>query len=168
MQRPSPSALSWLLLSAVVIVLDQASKWLALANLQPYEPIAVIDGFLNWMLAFNTGAAFSFLADSGGWQRWFFTALALVVSAVLVVWLGRTARRDWRNAMPLALIIGGAIGNVIDRARLGHVVDFIDVFVGEHHWPAFNIADSAICVGAFGLIAFSLFRDALNKSTKAA
>ena len=168
MQRPSPSALAWLLLSAVVIVLDQASKWLALANLQPYEPIAVIDGFLNWMLAFNTGAAFSFLADSGGWQRWFFTALALIVSAVLVVWLGRTARRDWRNAMPLALIIGGAIGNVIDRARLGHVVDFIDVFVGEHHWPAFNVADSAICVGAFGLIAFSLFRDVLNKSTKAA
>lgn len=168
MQRPSPSALSWTLLSAVVVVLDQASKWLALANLQPYEPIPVIDGILNWMLAFNTGAAFSFLADSGGWQRWFFTALAVIVSAVLVVWLARTARSDWRNAAPLALIIGGAIGNVIDRARLGHVVDFIDVFVGEHHWPAFNIADSAICVGAVGLIAFSLFGDALNKSTKAA
>ncbi|MGB4858253.1 MAG: signal peptidase II [Dokdonella sp.] len=157
MQRVSPNAVSWLLLSALVIVLDQASKWLALAKLQPYEPVVVIDGFLNWMLAFNPGAAFSFLADSGGWQRWFFTVLALVVSTVLVVWLSRTARSDWRNAAPLALIIGGAIGNVIDRARLGHVVDFIDIYVGQHHWPAFNIADSAICVGAVALVAFSLF-----------
>ena len=157
MQHPRPNALSWLLVSTVVIVLDQLSKWIALANLEPYRPIAVIDGFLNWMLAFNTGAAFSFLADSGGWQRWFFTGLAIVVSAVLVVWLARTARGDWRNAVPLALILGGAIGNVIDRIRLGHVVDFIDVYVGQHHWPAFNIADSAICVGAVGLIAFSLF-----------
>lgn len=157
MQHPRPNAVSWLWVSAVVIVLDQASKLLALAKLQPYEPVAVIDGFLNWMLAFNPGAAFSFLADSGGWQRWFFTVLALVVSAVLVVWLSRTARADWRNAAPLALIIGGAIGNVIDRARLGHVVDFIDVYVAQYHWPAFNIADSAICIGAVGLVAFSVF-----------
>ncbi len=157
MQYPRPNAVSWLLLSAVVIVLDQASKWLALAKLEPYQPIAAIDGFLNWMLAFNPGAAFSFLADSGGWQRWFFTVLALVVSAVLVVWLARTARGDWRNAAPLALIIGGAIGNVIDRVRLGHVVDFIDVYVAQYHWPAFNIADSAICIGAVGLVAFSVF-----------
>ena len=157
MQRPRPNAVSWLLLSAAVIALDQVSKWWALANLQPYQPVAVIDKFLNWMLAFNTGAAFSFLADSGGWQRWFFTGLAIIVSAVLVFWLARTARRDWRNAVPLALIVGGAIGNVIDRIRFGHVVDFIDIYVGQHHWPAFNIADSAICVGAIGLIAFSLF-----------
>ena len=157
MQRVSPNAVSWLLLSALVIVLDQVSKWFALANLHPYEPIAVIDGFLNWMLAFNPGAAFSFLADSGGWQRWFFTALAIGVSVVLVVWLSRTARSDWRNAVPLSLIIGGAIGNVIDRVRLGHVVDFIDVYVGQYHWPAFNIADSAICIGAVMLVAFSLF-----------
>lgn len=155
--RPRPGALAWLLLSVVVIVLDQVSKWFALAHLQPYQPQPVIDGFLNWMLAFNTGAAFSFLADSGGWQRWFFTGLAILVSAVLVFWLARTARRDWRNALPLALILGGAMGNVIDRIRLGHVVDFIDVYVGQYHWPAFNIADSAICVGAVGLIAFSLF-----------
>ena len=157
MQRPRPNAVSWLLLSAAVIALDQVSKWWALANLQSYQPVAVIDKFLNWMLAFNTGAAFSFLADSGGWQRWFFTGLAIIVSAVLVFWLARTARRDWRNAVPLALIVGGAIGNVIDRIRFGHVVDFIDIYVGQHHWPAFNIADSAICVGAIGLIAFSLF-----------
>ena len=157
MQRVTPNALSWLILSAVVIVLDQISKWLALAELQPYEPVAVIDGLLNWMLAFNPGAAFSFLADSGGWQRWFFTVLAIVVSAVLVVWLSRTARNHWREAVPLALIIGGAIGNVIDRVRLGHVVDLIDVYVGQYHWPAFNIADSAICIGAVALVAFSLF-----------
>lgn len=157
MQHPRPNAVSWLWVSAVVILLDQASKLLALANLQPYQPVAVIDGFLNWMLAFNPGAAFSFLADSGGWQRWFFTVLAIVVSAVLVVWLSRTARRDWREAAPLAMIIGGALGNVIDRVRLGHVVDFVDVYVGEYHWPAFNIADSAICVGAVAMVAFSLF-----------
>ncbi len=157
MQRPRPNAVSWLLLSAVVIALDQVSKWWALANLQSYQPVAVIDGVVNWMLAFNAGAAFSFLADSGGWQRWFFTGLAIIVSAVLVIWLARTARRDWRNAVPLAMIVGGAIGNVIDRIRFGHVVDFIDIYVGQHHWPAFNIADSAICVGAIGLIAFSLF-----------
>ena len=157
MQRVTPNALSWLIVSAVVIVLDQVSKLLALAELQPYEPVAVVDGFLNWMLAFNPGAAFSFLADSGGWQRWFFTVLAIVVSVVLVVWLSRTARSHWREAVPLSLILGGAIGNVIDRVRLGHVVDFIDIYVGEYHWPAFNIADLAICVGAVALVAFSLF-----------
>ena len=160
MQRPRPNAVSWLLLSAAVIALDQVSKWWALANLQSYQPVAVIDKFLNWMLAFNTGAAFSFLADSGGWQRWFFTGLAIIVSAVLVFWLARTASgmpASMSMSMPLAMIVGGAIGNVIDRIRFGHVVDFIDIYVGQHHWPAFNIADSAICVGAIGLIAFSLF-----------
>lgn len=153
----APNALRWLLLSAVVVLLDQYTKWLALEHLQLHDPVPVIDGVLNWMLAYNEGAAFSFLADQGGWQRWFFTGLAAVVSVVLVVWLSRTPRSDWRNALPLALILGGAVGNVIDRARLGHVVDFIDVYYGSWHWPAFNIADSAICVGAVCLVAFSLF-----------
>lgn len=152
-----PNALRWLLLSLLVVGLDQFTKWLALQHLQLHEPVAVIGGVLNWMLAYNEGAAFSFLADQGGWQRWFFTGLACGVSIVLAIWLARTPRADWRSALPLALILGGAVGNVIDRARLGHVVDFIDVYHRNWHWPAFNIADSAICVGAVFLVAFGLF-----------
>jgi len=148
-------ALSWLVLSAVVIALDQLTKHLALANLQPYESHEVISGLLSWTLAFNPGAAFSFLAGADGWQRWLFTALAVGVSAGLAFWLSRLPRSDWRNAAPLALIIGGAVGNLADRLRFGHVTDFIDFYWGNAHWPAFNIADSAICVGAVALALFS-------------
>lgn len=149
------NALVWLLLSLLVIALDQLTKHVALAALQPYESHEVIPGLLNWTLAFNPGAAFSFLAGADGWQRWFFTALAIGVSAGLAVWLSRLQRGDWRNAMPLALIIGGALGNLVDRLRFGHVVDFIDVYWNSAHWPAFNIADSAICIGAVALALFS-------------
>ena len=151
------NALSWLILSVLIIVADQISKGFVLEHFQLHESLPVIDGLLNWTLAYNEGAAFSFLSDAGGWQRWFFTALAVVVSSILVVWLSRTNRSDWRTALPLALIVGGAIGNVIDRIRLGHVVDFIDVHYGTWSWPAFNIADSAISVGAVMLIAFGMF-----------
>jgi signal peptidase II len=149
-----PNALSWLALSVLVIVLDQLTKHVAITELQPYTPHAVIPGFLNWTLAFNPGAAFSFLAGADGWQRWFFTALALGVSALLAFWLSRTPRGDWRNAAPFALIIGGALGNLIDRLRLGHVTDFIQVYWREWAWPAFNIADSSIFIGAALLILF--------------
>ncbi len=151
------NALSWLILSVLIIVADQISKGFVLEHFQLHESLPVVDGLLNWTLAYNEGAAFSFLSDAGGWQRWFFTALAVVVSSILVVWLSRTNRSDWRTALPLALIVGGAIGNVIDRIRLGHVVDFIDVHYGTWSWPAFNIADSAISVGAVMLIAFGMF-----------
>jgi signal peptidase II len=162
--RLSQSALPWLVLSLVVIVVDQVVKAIVLAHLQPYESHPVIDGLLNWTLAFNTGAAFNFLQDQSGWQRWLFSALALIVSAVLVRWLATIARNDWRNALPLALVIGGALGNLIDRVRFGQVTDFIDVYYGAAHFPAFNIADSAISVGAVLLIWFGLFGKA-NKST---
>jgi signal peptidase II len=152
-----PNALTWLLLSLLVVIADQITKHLVLGRLELHEAIEVIPGLLNWARAHNEGAAFSFLADAGGWQRWFFTGLAVVVSVVLVVWLSRTARTDWKTALPLALVIGGAIGNVIDRVRFGHVVDFIDVYYGAAHFPAFNIADSAISIGAVLLIAFGLF-----------
>lgn len=152
-----PNALIWLLLSLFVLIADQITKYIVLGNIQLHEAIEVIPGFLNWARAHNEGAAFSFLADAGGWQRWFFTALAVVVSGVLVTWLARTSRADWRTALPLSLVIGGAIGNVIDRIRFGHVVDFIDVYYGTMHFPAFNIADSAISVGAVLLIIFGLF-----------
>ena len=154
--RTRAGALPWLLLSALVVALDQWTKHLALAVLDPYAPQAVIPGFLNWTLAFNPGAAFSFLADAGGWQRWFFTALAIGVSLVLAVWLARTPRGDWRNAAPLALVIGGALGNLIDRLRFGLVVDFVQVYWRDWVFPAFNVADSAITVGAAMLILFSL------------
>ena len=154
--QPKPNAQIWLLLSALVIALDQLTKHIALALLQPLQPREVIPGFLNWTLAFNTGAAFSFLHDAGGWQRWLFSALAIAVCGVLVVWLRRLPRADWRTALPLALVIGGALGNLVDRLRFGHVTDFIEVYHRQWSWPAFNVADSAISVGAVLLIVFGL------------
>ena len=151
------NALIWLLLSAFVIVADQISKLLVLEHFQLHEALPIIPGLLNLTLAFNEGAAFSFLSDAGGWQRWFFTVLAIVVGTILIVWLKRTTRTDWRTALPLSLVVGGAVGNVIDRIRLGHVVDFIDVHYGTWSFPAFNVADSAISVGAVLLLAFGLF-----------
>jgi len=151
------SALAWLGLSAVVIVLDQITKAIVLQVLEPYVPKPVIPGLFNWTLAFNTGAAFSFLADQEGWQRWLFTALAVVVSGILVRWLARTPRGDWRTALPLALVIGGALGNLIDRVRSGHVTDFIQVYWRDWYFPSFDVADSAISVGAVLLVWFGLF-----------
>ncbi|TBR39039.1 MULTISPECIES: signal peptidase II [Dyella] len=153
-----PNALSWLWLSMLVIALDQVTKIWALDALQPAGmPHEVIPGFLNWTLAFNTGAAFSFLADGQGWQRWFFVALAVVISGVLGVWLKRTARSDWRTALPLALIVGGAVGNLVDRLHQAKVTDFIQVYYRDWHYPVFNVADCGITVGAVLLIAFGMF-----------
>lgn len=140
-------------------MLDAWTKGLALGHLQLHQPVAVIDGLLNWTLVYNPGAAFSFLSDASGWQRWFFSALAVGISAIVAVWLHRTARHDWRQAAPFALVIGGALGNLVDRLIHGHVIDFIDFYLGSHHWPAFNIADSAIVVGAIGIALASLVAD---------
>ena len=156
LKRNEPNALAWLALSVVVLVLDQWTKHWVLTSLPEYQAIPVIDGFWNWYRTYNTGAAFSFLADAGGWQHWFFVALAVVISGMLVAWLARTPRNDWRTAMPFALVIGGAVGNVIDRLRFGHVVDFIQWHWQDHYWPAFNIADSAIVAGAIGIALFGL------------
>ena len=153
---PKPNALPWLGLSAVVLALDQWSKAWVLDSLPEYVAVPVIDGFWNWYRTYNTGAAFSFLADAGGWQKWFFIVLAFAISGLMVWMLARTPRRDWRQALPLALVIGGAIGNVIDRILHGHVIDFIQWHVGQHYWPAFNIADSAVVGGAIGIALFGL------------
>ena len=153
---PRPNALPWLALSAAVIVLDQLSKAWVLASLPEYRAVPVIEGFWNWYRSYNTGAAFSFLADAGGWQKWVFTALAFGISALLVAWLARTPRGVWRTALPFALVIGGAIGNVIDRFQHGHVIEFIQWYVGEYYWPAFNIADCAVVGGAIGIGLFGL------------
>ncbi|UXI70733.1 signal peptidase II [Tahibacter amnicola] len=152
----APNALLWLVVSLVVIALDQWTKVIASTSLVEGVPDPVVPGFLNWTLSFNPGAAFSLFADAGGWQRWGLGGIAIVISTVLVVVLARTERNDWRSALPLALIIGGALGNLIDRVRFGHVVDFIQVYYQTFAWPAFNVADSAICVGAALLAWFSL------------
>ena len=154
--RPRPDALAWLALSVVVLVLDQWTKHWVLASLPEYQAIPVIDGFWNWYRTYNTGAAFSFLSDAGGWQQYFFIVLAVAISGLLAFWLSRTPRSDWKTALPFALVIGGAVGNVIDRLRFGHVVDFIQWHWRDHYWPAFNIADSAIVAGAIGIALFGL------------
>lgn len=144
------SARRWYLLAALVIVLDQLSKWLVLDTLQFGETVYVAP-FWNWVLTYNPGAAFSFLADQAGWQRWFFTALAFAVSAWIAVELRRHPEKRLA-ATALALVMGGALGNVIDRVRFGAVVDFVQWHVAGYYWPAFNIADSAITVGAVLLV----------------
>jgi signal peptidase II len=149
------NALPWLGLSALLIALDQWTKSLAVAHLQFERPVPVIDGFWNWNLTHNTGAAFSFLAQAGGWQHAFFIGLAIVISGTLSFWLSRTARGEWRTALPFALIVAGALGNVIDRFRLGYVVDFIEWYYRNFHWPVFNVADSCIVVGATLMVLFA-------------
>jgi len=153
---PKSSALAWLWLSAVLIALDQASKWLAVASLPFQEQVEFIPGFWNWHLTHNTGAAFSFLANAGGWQHHFFVGLAALICLVLAVALRRLPREDWRNAFPFALIIAGALGNLVDRLRFGYVVDFVEWYLGSFYWPVFNIADSCIVVGAVLMVWFSL------------
>ncbi|HGM5581943.1 signal peptidase II [Pseudomonas sp. L7] len=160
---PNPAAgrfgrLAWLWLSLVVLVLDQATKLYFDNALTMYQQIVVIPDYFSWTLAYNTGAAFSFLADSSGWQRWLFALIAVVVSAVLVVWLKRLGRNETWLAVALALVLGGAIGNLWDRVVLGHVVDFILVhWRNTHYFPAFNLADSAISVGAV-MLALDMFK----------
>ncbi len=157
-QAPKPNALIWLLLSAVVIGLDQWSKHWVLTSLPEFQPVPVIEGYWNWYRTYNPGAAFSFLADAGGWQKYFFAVLAIGISGLLTYWLSRTARGHWREALPFSLVIGGALGNLIDRLLHGHVVDFIQWHWKEvYYYPSFNIADSAIVGGAIALVVFGVF-----------
>ena len=146
-----PLPVLWLLVSAAVIALDLYTKQLATEALVLYRPHEVFS-WLNMTLAHNYGAAFSFLSSAGGWQRGFFITLASVVSVVLLVWLLRLPRREWLTALGLALVLGGAVGNLVDRVKLGYVVDFIDVHFKGWHYPAFNVADSAITCGVALLV----------------
>ena len=141
----------WLWLSVLVILLDQATKTLAETLLVMHQPNPVLPSF-NFMLTYHPGAAFSCLADAGGWQRWFFLGLGASVSIGLIVWLHRLKPEEKRLALALALILGGAVGNLIDRAWLGQVIDFIQLYYDRWYWPAFNIADSAITLGAMLLV----------------
>ncbi|MDH5784632.1 MAG: signal peptidase II [Chromatiales bacterium] len=144
--------LKWTWISVVVIILDQITKQLATAYLEYQIAVPVMPSF-NLTLVHNTGAAFSFLSSAGGWQRWFFAVIAVVVSAGILYWLKKLEQGKVREALGLVLVLGGAVGNLIDRAVYGYVVDFIDIYYGTlPHWPAFNIADIAISLGAAILI----------------
>ena len=147
----------WMSLTVVVVLLDQVTKWAILKWVPLYDKIP-INSFINITHQENRGAAFSFLADAGGWQRWFFIILAVSVSTVIAVWLWRI-RNSGQAILSagLALVLGGAVGNVIDRIRLGHVIDFIQVLIVNWPFPSFNIADSAITAGAALLIIDALF-----------
>jgi signal peptidase II len=161
---------NWLWLSLVVILLDQASKWLILSALSPYQVLEVLPN-VNLTLMFNRGAAFSFLAEAGGWQRWLLAGFALLVTLALSIWLTRLSRSERLLAAGLALIIGGAVGNLIDRVIFGHVVDFIQVYLPLiplslfNPWPAFNVADSAISVGVVLLLIETLQSGKPQRST---
>ena len=149
-------ALRWLWCSLGVVVADQLTKLAAVEWLDSASSVELAP-MLDLVLAYNTGAAFSLLSTAGGWQRWLFIGLAVLISAFIVHWLYSLPRSARWTPLALSLILGGAVGNVIDRIRIGAVVDFIDVHAGGWHWPAFNLADSAICVGA-ALLVLGAFR----------
>ena len=146
----------WLSISVLVILLDQITKYIANTGLVYAEAVPVVPS-CNLTLLYNRGAAFSFLSDAAGWQRWFFVAISLGASVLLIVWLRKLKPQQWVLAVALSLVLGGAVGNLIDRLWLGYVIDFIQLYYKGFYWPAFNVADSAISVGAVLLIWDALF-----------
>lgn len=161
LDRLKQGGLPWLWLSLLLLVADRLSKvyFEGLFDYQLYRQIVVIPDYFSWTLAYNKGAAFSFLAGHSGWQRWFFAAIAVGVSVALVIWLRRLPKNDRWTAFALAMVLGGALGNLYDRVVLGQVVDFILVhWRNEHYFPAFNLADCGITVGAV-----MLFKDVFKK-----
>lgn len=144
-------------ISILVCILDQLTKYLVLENMEPYSSFAVMP-FFDLVLVFNTGSAFSFLSSSGNWHLWFFLIFSSLMSLVLLIWMLRTPLQQVKQLFGLAFILGGAIGNLVDRVWHGYVIDFIDLYYKSHHWPAFNVADAAICLGAIILL-FTLNAD---------
>jgi signal peptidase II len=138
--------LKWLWLSVLVLVVDQASKLAVSGTMQLYESIALIPSF-NLTYVHNTGASFSFLSGAGGWQRWFFAVLAIIVSGILGVWLSKLKKQEILLSVAISLVLGGAIGNLVDRLLYGYVIDFFDFYVGTWHFAVFNVADAGISVG---------------------
>ncbi len=155
MVKPGWLVVRWYVLAMLVVVLDQLSKQWVSSALQYGETVHLLP-FLNLTLVHNPGAAFSFLSDAGGWQRWLFGIIGIAVSVVVVIWIARLSTSQRLLSLSLALVLGGALGNLWDRALLGHVIDFIDLHYANQHWPAFNLADSAITLGALLLIVESL------------
>ncbi len=146
MAKKNSGLMLWLGVAAVVVLLDQLSK-ITMSRLLAYGESEVITSYFNLVMVYNQGAAFSFLSTQGGWQRWFFSALAAGVS-VFIVWMLKKNAHQRMFCWSLSLILGGAVGNLIDRIAYGHVIDFLDLHVGGWHWPAFNVADGAITIGA--------------------
>jgi len=153
--------LKWLWLSGAVVVLDQITKLWVSGTMRLYESIDLLP-FFQLTYVHNEGAAFSFLSDAGGWQRWFFIVLSSVAVIGITIWLARLPKMARWQAMSLALILGGALGNLIDRAAYGYVIDFLDAFYNDWHWPAFNVADSAITVGVAVMLIDSFFEQRNN------
>lgn len=158
-------AMAWYGVAALVLIIDQATKWLAETKLTFHEPVAVIEPVLNWTLAYNYGAAFSFLADAGGWQKWFFAGLALLMALFLSAYLPRVPRQARLLSLGLAMMLGGAVGNLIDRLLHSHVIDFIHVhYKDAWHYPVFNIADMGICIGVALIVIDMLFLEGKRKA----
>ena len=152
------SGLKWYWVVVITIIADQLSKQWVLANFDLNDSINLLP-VLNFTYVRNYGAAFSFLTDAGGWQIWFFSIIAIAISGLLTFWLRKQPVIEWRTNLAFTLVIGGAIGNLIDRLMHGYVIDFIDVYWNTSHYPVFNIADSAICIGAGLIILDSFFGD---------
>jgi signal peptidase II len=148
--------LTWLVLAVVIILLDQFSKYFVVLHLTFEQAVIVIPHWFNLFLTHNPGASFSFLADMNGWQRWFLSAASIIISLILLKWLLSLAKNQYWLAIAISLILGGAMGNLIDRLRLSYVIDFIQVYYKNHYFPTFNIADSAVVVGTAMLICYSL------------
>jgi signal peptidase II len=146
-ERIKNSGLPWLWLTLVCLVLDQVTKHWVAGSMELYQSINILP-FFDITYVRNLGAAFSFLADQGGWQRWFFTAIAAIASGIFLYWLAKTPKNQKVLNIAFALILSGALGNLIDRVLFGYVIDFLDFYIANKHWPAFNIADSAIFIGA--------------------
>lgn len=148
---------NWLLIVILILIVDQITKCLIITNFAIGQKYNLFPG-INFSLAFNEGAAFGLLDDAGGWQRWLFVGIAVVVSAVIYLWSIKLPNNRILERVALACILGGALGNLYDRIRYGYVIDFIDFYIGTWHWYTFNIADIAICVGA-GLLILSSFNN---------
>jgi signal peptidase II len=146
MAKKNSSLMLWLGIALVVVLLDQASK-IMMSQFLLYGQSEAITSYFNLVMVYNKGAAFSFLSDQPGWQRYFFTAVS-VIASLFILWMLKRNPTQRLFCLALALILGGAVGNLIDRIAYGHVIDFLDFHVGGWHWPAFNVADSAITVGA--------------------
>jgi signal peptidase II len=143
--------LNWLWISGLVVILDQITKWIADRSLELHVPVSVMPSF-NFTLVYNSGAAFSLLSEAGGWQRWFFSLLTASICVLLLIWLKRLQEHEKPAAIGLTLVLGGALGNLIDRLMYGYVIDFIQWYYQGYYWPTFNVADSAISVGATLLV----------------
>lgn len=163
MTQSTKKAYPWIFLSVFIIALDQFTKYSVLKHFTE-QTVVHIFPFLNFIVRFNAGASFSFLGNASGWQVYLLSGISITVSTILIVWLSRLARSEWVIALPVSLVLGGAIGNLIDRVRFGYVTDFVDFHVRNWHFATFNVADSAVSVGATWLVLRLLYEGFVSKS----